>query len=70
MGLKVFNSLTRKKEDFSPAEKGKVRMYVCGPTVYAPAHIGHARSAVSFDVIYRYLQYSGLDVTYARNYTD
>ncbi len=70
MGLKVFNSLTRKKEEFVTAEKGKVRMYVCGPTVYAPAHIGHARSAVSFDVIYRYLLYSGLDVTYARNYTD
>ncbi len=70
MTLKVFNSLTRKKEEFIPAEKGKVRMYVCGPTVYAPAHIGHARSAVSFDVIYRYLQYSGLEVTYARNYTD
>jgi len=70
MGLKVFNSLTRKKEEFVTAEKGKVRMYVCGPTVYAPAHIGHARSAVSFDVIYRYLLYSGFDVTYARNYTD
>jgi len=70
MGLRVFNSLTRQKEEFIPAEAGKVRMYVCGPTVYAPAHIGHARSAVSFDVIYRYLLYSGLDVTYARNYTD
>jgi len=70
MGLKVFNSLTRQKEEFVTAEKGKVRMYVCGPTVYAPAHIGHARSAVSFDVIYRYLLYKGLDVTYARNYTD
>ncbi len=70
MGLKVFNSLSRKKEDFLPAEKGKVKMYVCGPTVYAPAHIGHARSAVSFDVIYRYLRYRGFDVTYARNYTD
>ncbi len=70
MTLKVFNSLTRKKEDFIPREEGKVKMYVCGPTVYAPAHIGHARSAVSFDVIYRYLLYRGYDVTYARNYTD
>ncbi len=70
MTLKVYNSLKRQKEEFIPTEEGKVRMYVCGPTVYAPAHIGHARSAVSFDVIYRYLKYSGLDVTYARNYTD
>ncbi|MFQ5479944.1 MAG: cysteine--tRNA ligase [Thermodesulfobacteriota bacterium] len=70
MGLKVFNSLSRQKEEFVPAEEGRVRMYVCGPTVYAPAHIGHARSAVSFDVIYRYLKYRGYEVTYARNYTD
>ncbi len=70
MALKVFNSLTRTKEDFVTEEEGKVKMYVCGPTVYAPAHIGHARSAVSFDVIYRYLMYRGFEVTYARNYTD
>ncbi len=70
MALKVFNSLTRKKEDFVPQKPGEVLMYVCGPTVYALSHIGHARSAVSFDVIYRYLRYSGYDVRYARNYTD
>ncbi|MBI5453493.1 MAG: cysteine--tRNA ligase [Deltaproteobacteria bacterium] len=70
MPIKVYNSLTRKKEDFVPVEAGKVRMYVCGPTVYALSHIGHARSAVSFDVIYKYLKYSGYEVKYARNYTD
>lgn len=70
MSIKVFNSLTRKKEDFKPATPGTVTMYVCGPTVYSLSHIGHARSAVSFDVIYRYLKYRGFDVTYARNYTD
>ncbi len=70
MSIKVYNSLTRRKEDFVPVEEGKVRMYVCGPTVYALSHIGHARSAVSFDVIYKYLKYSGYEVKYARNYTD
>jgi len=70
MSIKVYNSLTRKKEDFVPVAEGKVTMYVCGPTVYSLSHIGHARSAVAFDVIYRYLRFMGLDVTYARNYTD
>ncbi|MBI5560492.1 MAG: cysteine--tRNA ligase [Deltaproteobacteria bacterium] len=70
MPIKVFNTLTGGKEDFIPLEKGKVRMYVCGPTVYDLSHIGHARSAVSFDVVYRYLRYSGYDVVYTRNYTD
>ncbi len=70
MGIKVYNSLTRKKEDFVPSTEGKVLMYVCGPTVYALSHIGHARSAVSFDVIYKYLKYKGFKVKYARNYTD
>jgi cysteinyl-tRNA synthetase len=70
MALRVYNSLTGKKEDFMPITPGRVTMYVCGPTVYALSHIGHARSAVSFDVIYRHLRYSGYDVTYARNYTD
>lgn len=70
MTIKVYNSLTRKKEDFVPVEEGKVRMYVCGPTVYALSHIGHARSAVSFDVIFKYLKYKGYEVKYARNYTD
>ncbi|MBI1910524.1 MAG: cysteine--tRNA ligase [Deltaproteobacteria bacterium] len=70
MSLKIYNSLTRKKEEFVPQAEGKVTMYVCGPTVYSLSHIGHARSAVSFDVVYRYLKYKGFDVTYARNYTD
>lgn len=70
MTIRIYNSLTRKKEEFVPIEAGKVRMYVCGPTVYSMSHIGHARSAVSFDVIYRYLRLKGMDVTYTRNYTD
>ncbi len=70
MSIKVYNSLTRTKEEFVPVTEGKVTMYVCGPTVYSLSHIGHARSAVSFDVIYRYLRYKGFEVTYARNYTD
>jgi len=70
MGIKVFNSLTKTREDFTPAVPGKVTMYVCGPTVYDLSHIGHARSAVSFDAIQKYLRYRGFDVKYARNYTD
>src|SRR3990170_1018875 len=70
MGIKVFNSLTKTREDFTPAVPGKVTMYVCGPTVYDLSHIGHARSAVSFDAIQKYLRYRGYEVKYARNYTD
>ncbi|HHD12119.1 MAG TPA: cysteine--tRNA ligase [Deltaproteobacteria bacterium] len=70
MGIKVYNSLTKKKEEFLPLEPYGVKMYVCGPTVYDLSHIGHARSAIAFDVIYRYLKYRGYDVTYTRNYTD
>jgi cysteinyl-tRNA synthetase len=70
MALKVYNVLTHKKEPFEPIEKGKVRMYVCGITPYDECHLGHARAAVVFDVIYRYLKFSGYDVTYVRNYTD
>lgn len=70
MGIRLYNSLTRGKEEFAPANPDRVLMYVCGPTVYALSHIGHARSAVSFDVIYRYLKYRGFKVEYARNYTD
>jgi cysteinyl-tRNA synthetase len=70
MALKIYNTLTRKKEPFEPIEAGKVRMYVCGPTVYSQAHIGHAMSALVFDVIRRYLEYSGLEVTHAMNFTD
>ncbi len=70
MAVRLYNSLTGQKEDFTPLEKGKVTMYVCGPTVYDLSHIGHARSAVAFDVIYHYLKYRGYRVAYVRNYTD
>src|SRR3989338_3867775 len=70
MSLKVYNSLTRQKEEFKPQKGNEVTMYVCGPTVYDLSHIGHARSAVAFDVIYRYLKYKGFNVKYTRNYTD
>ena len=70
MGLRVYNTLTRSKEEFIPLEPGKVRFYVCGITVYDYCHIGHARSAIVFDVIYRYLLHLGFEVTYVRNFTD
>ncbi len=70
MELWVYNSLTKSKELFIPLEPGKVNMYVCGVTVYDYCHVGHARSAVVFDMIYRYLMYLGYDVTYVRNFTD
>lgn len=70
MTLRVFNTLTKSKEEFVPIEKGKVRMYVCGPTVYDYIHIGNARSFVALDVIRRYLEYKGYEVTYVSNLTD
>ena len=70
MSLKIFNTLTNAKELFTPIEPGNVRMYVCGVTVYDSAHIGHARSFFTFDIIYRYLKFSGFDVRYVRNFTD
>jgi cysteinyl-tRNA synthetase len=70
MPLRVFNTLSGKKEEFVPVTPGKVRMYVCGVTVYDYCHIGHARANVVFDVIYRYLKWLGYEVTYIRNYTD
>ncbi len=71
-GLKFYNTLTRAKEDFAPADAGNVRMYVCGPTVYDFAHIGNARPAIVFDVLYRLLRqsYGAEHVTYVRNITD
>ncbi len=70
MALQIYNTLTRGKRRFHPIEPGKIRMYVCGNTVYDYAHIGHARVMVAFDVIVRYLRSQGWDVTYARNITD
>ncbi len=70
MVLKIYNTLTRKKEPFRPLEDGKVRMYVCGPTVYAKAHIGHAMSALVFDIVRRYFEYRGYQVLHVMNYTD
>ncbi len=70
MGLKIYSTLTRKKEEFQPLRPGKVGMYVCGMTVYDMCHLGHARSAVLFDVIYRYLMYRRYEVTFVRNFTD
>jgi cysteinyl-tRNA synthetase len=68
--LKLYNSLTRTKQNFVPAVPGQVRMYVCGMTVYDYCHLGHARVMVVFDVVARWLRASGLDVTYVRNITD
>jgi len=68
--MQLYNTLTRKKEEFVPAVPGKVNMYVCGITAYDLCHIGHARSAVVFDVLVRYLRSIGMDVTFARNFTD
>ncbi len=70
MGIRVFNTMTGQKDEFKPQKEGRVGMYVCGPTVYDDSHIGHARAAIVFDVIFRYLKFRGLKVTYVRNYTD
>ncbi|MDX1303128.1 cysteine--tRNA ligase [Photobacterium sp.] len=68
--LKIYNSLTKQKEAFKPIQPGKVGMYVCGVTIYDLCHIGHGRTFVSFDVVSRYLRYSGYDLTFVRNITD
>ncbi|MDI7268827.1 MAG: cysteine--tRNA ligase [Myxococcota bacterium] len=70
MVIRLHNTLTGSKEDLVPREAGRVAMYVCGPTVYDDAHVGHARAYVTFDVLYRFLRRRGFEVTYARNYTD
>jgi len=70
MMLKIYNTLVREKQDFVPIEPGKVRMYVCGMTVYDYCHLGHARVLVIFDMVQRWLRASGFDVTYVRNITD
>lgn len=68
--MKLYNTLTRKKEEFVPLEPGKVKMYVCGPTVYDYIHIGNARPYVIFDTIRRYMEYKGYEVNYVQNFTD
>lgn len=68
--IKIYNTLSRKKEEFHPLEEGKVKMYVCGPTVYNYIHIGNGRSTVSFDTIRRYLEFRGYEVNYVSNFTD
>ena len=70
MTLRLYNTLTKKKEKFVPIKEGKIGIYVCGITAYDVCHIGHARSAVVFDVIYRYLKYRDYEVTYVKNFTD
>ncbi|MBQ8468601.1 MAG: cysteine--tRNA ligase [Clostridia bacterium] len=70
MALKIYNSLTKTKQEFVPIEKGHVGMYVCGPTVYGPSHVGHARTYVNFDTIRRYLMASGYAVKFVENITD
>lgn len=68
--FQIYNTLTGAKETFQPIEPGKVRLYVCGPTVYDDAHLGHARCYITWDVLFRFLQFLGYDVTYVRNVTD
>ncbi len=70
MSLKVYNTLSRRKEEFTPLKKDRVNMYVCGVTVYDDCHLGHARAYVAFDIIYRYLDYKGYKVNYVQNFTD
>ena len=68
--MKLFNTMSRRKEEFVPLEEGKVRMYVCGPTVYNLIHIGNARPMIIFDTVRRYLEYKGYEVNYVSNFTD
>lgn len=68
--LKIYNTLTRRKEEFHPIHEGRVGLYVCGPTVYGDAHLGHARPAITFDVLFRHLTHMGYKVRYVRNITD
>lgn len=68
--MKIYNNLTKRKEDFVPLEEGKVKMYVCGPTVYNFIHIGNARPMIVFDTVRRYMEYKGYDVNYVSNFTD
>ena len=68
--MKLYNSMSMQKEEFVPIEEGKVRMYACGPTVYNYIHVGNARPIIMFDVLRRYFEYRGYDVTFVQNFTD
>ena len=68
--MKIYNTLSKRKEEFVPVEEGKVKMYVCGPTVYNFIHIGNARPMIVFDTVRRYFEYKGYDVNYVSNFTD
>lgn len=68
--MKVYNTLTKRKEEFVPLQPGKVSMYVCGPTVYNLIHIGNARPMIVFDTVRRYMEHKGYEVTYVSNFTD
>ena len=68
--MKLYNTLSRRKEEFIPLEEGKVKMYVCGPTVYNFIHIGNARPMIVFDTVRRYFEYKGYDVNFVSNFTD
>ncbi|MBN2304067.1 MAG: class I tRNA ligase family protein, partial [Anaerolineae bacterium] len=70
MALQIYNVLNREKQPFQPIEAGRVNMYVCGPTVYDHAHVGHSKTYLAFDIVVRYLRYSGYDVLYVQNLTD
>ena len=68
--MKIYNTMSKRKEEFVPLEEGKVKMYVCGPTVYNFIHIGNARPMIVFDTVRRYFEYKGYDVNYVSNFTD
>lgn len=70
MVIKIYHTQTRQKENFKPLEAGKVKMYCCGVTVYDYCHLGHARSYIAWDIVRRYLEYSGYTVNYIQNFTD
>jgi len=68
--MKIYNTLTRKKEEFVPLKEGEAKIYACGPTVYNYIHIGNARPLCIFDILRRYMEYRGLKVTFVQNFTD
>ena len=68
--LHIFDSVKKEKVEFNPIVEGKVKIYVCGPTVYDDSHLGHARSAIAFDLLHRVLKANGYEVVFAKNFTD